>query len=223
LSLKAISIGYQEFDDFFLKWIPNSPLAQRMFARLKPVEALTWKLPQSSPSANNSEPQANVPEDVTKAKKANSQEFDLTRSCDYVYRAKWILNLKKRPRMTEVDGNPMVSVVDMMYIHGDYKTEASCRDRWRDFQGNHQCRPASLPFLAQVQIADCPFFRYIGKEELKELMVHEVEPANGGNLIAFISFWDFDGLVLPLIKKGLAAELRTAWGFIGTSRLYYKL
>jgi len=86
------------------------------------------------------------------------------------------------------------------------------------------------PFVAQQPIfpsstknADSPFPCSIGKKELKDLVIHEVKPASGGNLIAFISFWDFDRLVLPLIKKGLAAELRTAWGFIGTPRLYCKL
>lgn len=61
-----------------------------------------------------------------------SGEFDLTRSCDYLYRTKWILSLKIPPRMTVIDSNPMVSVVDMIKIHGDYEDDTK---PWTKMQG----------------------------------------------------------------------------------------
>jgi len=63
-------------------------------------------------------------------------EFD-PRHCDtYVHLAKWVQNCGKRCRVQEIDRKWMVSVVDMMQIHGQYRTEALTRDAWRDIRGN---------------------------------------------------------------------------------------
>jgi len=34
--------------------------------------------------------------------------------------------------MTDIDGKPMVSVVDMIHIHGDYKNIESAAETWRN-------------------------------------------------------------------------------------------
>ncbi len=41
----SLGSGYAAFDEFFLKWIPKGKLARRMFTRLRPIEAMTWKIP----------------------------------------------------------------------------------------------------------------------------------------------------------------------------------
>lgn len=90
-----------------------------------------------------------------------ANDFDITRSCDYVYRAKWLQRCGKSLRTIETDGNLMISVVDMMNIHGDYKSIESATETWRNtIKGTNPSRAClGLAFLfGKVAQLDATFF-----------------------------------------------------------------
>ncbi len=205
-------LGYQEFDDFFMQWIPNGKLAQRIFARLKPTEAALMKVqpasasPQShghhhSNEQSDEKRHANTQAEIIMEVAVESTKFDLTRSCDYVYRAKWLQRCGKTLRMAEIDGKAMVSVVDMIHIHGECVDFKAAQNAWSKLA----CKANIGPLV--------PADYSLGKEELKNLKIHEIAPVSGGKPVTFVSFLDFELHVLPQIKKGL--------GRLITSKVYH--
>jgi hypothetical protein len=62
-------------------------------------------------------------------------EFDPKQCGNYVYLAKWIQNCGKRCRVKEIDGTWIVSVADMMFIHGDFMDFNSSAVQWSKLKG----------------------------------------------------------------------------------------
>jgi hypothetical protein len=60
---------------------------------------------------------------------AGIMEFDPKHCGNYVYLAKWVQNCGKRFRAKEFDGKWLVSIVDMMFIHGEFQPSSKPWDK----------------------------------------------------------------------------------------------
>jgi len=77
-------------------------------------------------------------------------EFDPKHCGNYVYLAKWVQNCGKRCRLKGLDGKWLVSVIDMMFIHGGFQSNSKPWDRVKGKIGNSHTMAQTIPPKCEV-------------------------------------------------------------------------